>query len=98
MDASASSLDSGCRPELCLMQSGCRRTVADEHADGDLPGCARRALAGLSPTQRQIVIEVAVRRRTIAAAAQALGVRPAVLKAQLTSALQAFRARLADAA
>jgi len=72
--------------------------VRVDHPNGDLADRARRALAALSPTHREVVVEVALRRRTVAEAAEVLGIPVDAAMARLTCALHAFRERLIEAA
>jgi RNA polymerase sigma-70 factor (ECF subfamily) len=69
-----------------------------DHASGDLTDRARRALAALSPAHQQVMIEVVVRRRTVAEAADVLAIPAGTVLSRLRSALHAFRAGLTDAA
>jgi DNA-directed RNA polymerase specialized sigma24 family protein len=74
-----------------------RFRVLVAEAEGDRRERGWRALQGIDPADRQVVVEVALRGRTVAEAATALGMSADAVKVRLSAGLRSFRA-LASAA
>ena len=85
------------RPVVGGRRPGQFRVLVGEAEGGDRRERGWRALNGIDPADRQVVVEVALRGRTVAEAATALGMSADAVKLRLSSGLRSFRA-LAQAA
>jgi DNA-directed RNA polymerase specialized sigma24 family protein len=94
MDQAAELPDGDGQPQVPARVRQDQRRPVVNHPGRHGQARALRALAGLSPPHREVVLEVGVRGRTLAEASAVLGIPVGAVKARLFHALHAFRERL----